>query len=97
VLLPFANVLEKIALLTIKDSKEDLEKENIFKALDVRFLDTPGIALEQCKKLTDDMARITKESLFGAIDLLQNYSEKREKELAAMEALVDCYEDELGA
>ena len=97
VLLPFANVLEKIALITIKDSKEDLEKDNIFKALDVRFLDAPGIALEQCKKLTNDMARITKESLFGAMDLLENYSEKREKELADMEALVDRYEDELGA
>lgn len=96
-LLPFAGLLEKLALLAIRDSKEDQEKENIFKVLDPRFLDTPGIALEQCKKLTDDMARITKESLFGAIDLLDNYSEQREKELVAMETLVDRYEDELGA
>ncbi len=96
-LLPFANQLEKLATVLIKDSKEDLEKDNIFKALDVRFLETPAIALEQCKKLTDDMARITKESLFGAIDLLDDYSEKREKELVEMETLVDRYEDELGA
>ena len=61
-LLPFAGLLEKLALLAIRDSKEDQEKENIFKVLDPRFLDTPGIALEQCKKLSDDMARITKES-----------------------------------
>ncbi|MBQ8632427.1 MAG: Na/Pi cotransporter family protein, partial [Lachnospiraceae bacterium] len=61
------------------------------------FLDTPSIALEQCKKLTDDMARITKDSLFGAIELLDNYSEKREKELVEMETLVDRYEDEVGA
>ena len=65
--------------------------------MDVRFLDTPGLALEQCKKLTNDMARITKESLFGAIDLLDNYNEKRENELVEMETLVDRYEDELGA
>ena len=97
ILLPFAGLLEKLALLAISDSKEDQEKDNIFKVLDPRFLDTPGIALEQCKKLTDDMARITKESLFGAIDLLDNYSEQREKELVAMETLVDRYEDELGA
>ena len=96
-LLPFGNQLVKLAIWVIKDSKEDQEKENIFKALDVRFLDTPSIALEQCKKLTDDMARITKESLFGSIDLLDNYSEKREKELVDMETLVDRYEDELGA
>jgi len=97
ILLPFARQLEKLAILTIKDSKEEQEKENIFKALDARFLDTPGIALEQCKKLTDDMAKITKDSLFGAIELLDNYSEKREKELVDMETLVDRYEDEIGA
>ena len=96
-LLPFGNQLVKLATLIVKDSKEDQEKENIFRALDPRFLETPGIALEQCKKLTDDMARITKESLFGAIELLDNYSEKREKELVEMETLVDRYEDEIGA
>ena len=96
-LLPFARGLEKLAIFTIKDSKEDQEKENIFKVLEVRFLETPGLALEQCKKLTNDMARITKESLFGAIDLLDNYSDKREKELEEMENLVDRYEDEIGA
>ena len=96
-LLPFGNQLVKLATFIVKDSKEDQEKENIFKALDVRFLDTPSIALEQCKKLTDDMARITKDSLFGAIELLDNYSDKREKELVEMETLVDRYEDELGA
>ena len=38
VLLPFANVLEKIALLTIKDSKEDLEKAvEKFNSRDRRF------------------------------------------------------------
>ena len=96
-LLPFGNLLVKLATWAIKDSKEDKEKENIFKVLDERFLDTPGIALEQCKKLTDDMAKITKESLFGAIELLENYSDKREKELVNMETLVDRYEDEIGA
>ena len=96
-LLPFGNLLVKLATWAIKDSKEDQEKENIFKVLDERFLDTPGIALEQCKKLTDDMAKITKESLFGAIELLENYSDKREKELVDMETLVDRYEDEIGA
>ena len=96
-LLPFGNQLVKLATFIVKESKEDQEKENRFKALDPLFLDTPGIALEQCKKLTDAMAEITKESLFGAMELLENYGEKREKELADMESLVDRYEDELGS
>lgn len=96
-LLPFAGLLEKLAIATIKESKADQEKDNIFKVLDIRFLETPGFALEQCKNVTDDMARITKESLFGALELLNNYSEAREKELVEMETLVDRYEDELGS
>ena len=96
-LLPFGGLLEKLAVVTIKDSKEDKERDNIFKVLDVRFLETPGFALEQCKNVTDDMARITKEALFGALELLDNYSEAKEKELIEMETLVDRYEDELGA
>lgn len=96
-LLPFSNLLEKLATFVIKDSKEDVEKNTIFKALDARFLDTPGIALEQCKRLTDDMAKLTKDALFEAIGLLENYNEKQERQVAEKEALVDRYEDELGA
>ena len=96
-LLPFAGLLEKLAIATIKDSKADKEKDTLFQVLDVRFLETPGFALEQCKNVTDDMARVTKESLFGALELLNNYSETREKELVEMETLVDRYEDELGS
>ncbi len=96
-LLPFGGLLEKLAIATIKDSKEDMEKDNLFQVLDVRFLETPGFALEQCKNVTDEMARVTKDSLFGALELLGNYSEAREKELVEMETLVDRYEDELGS
>ncbi len=96
-LLPFSNLMEKLATFVIKESKEDLEKNNIFQALDVRFLDKPGLALEQCKRLTDDMAKLTKDSLFCAIELLECYDEKQERQVAEQEALVDRYEDELGA
>ncbi len=96
VLLPFSGLLEKLAIMTIKDSKVDKQDEH-FKVLDVRFLDTPSFALEQCKNVTDEMARITKESLFGAIELLDNYDVAKEKKLMDMESLVDRYEDELGA
>lgn len=96
-LLPFAGFLEKLAMLVLRDSEEELEKNNRFKALDVRFLDTPGIALEQCKRLTDDMAKLTKTSLFSTIGLLESYEEKQERQVAEQEALVDRYEDELGA
>lgn len=96
-LLPFSQLLEKLAIVVIRDSKEDMETDIMFQALDDRFLDTPGIALEQCKKLTDDMAKLTKAALFEAMELMEDYKEKREKQVAEWETLTDRYEDELGA
>ena len=96
VLLPLSGLLEKLAIITIKDTKADKRDEH-FKVLEVRFLETPSFALEQCKNVTTEMARITKESLFGAIDLLNNYDAEKEKQLIEMESLVDRYEDELGS
>lgn len=96
-LLPFSQLLEKLAIVVIRDSKEDMETDIMFQALDDRFLDTPGIALEQCKKLTDDMAKLTKAALFEAMELMEDYKEKQEKQVAEWETLTDRYEDELGA
>lgn len=96
-LLPFSQLLEKLAIVVIRDSKEDMKKDTMFQALDDRFLDTPGIALEQCKKLTNDMAKLTKAVLFEAMELLEDYKEKQEKQVAEWETLTDRYEDELGA
>ena len=43
VLLPFSNVLVKLATLTIRDS-EDVEQIDDFQLLDERFLSTPAFA-----------------------------------------------------
>ena len=52
VLLPFGDVLVKMACATIRDTKEEKaisEEDQEFMILESRFLSNPGIAIEQSK------------------------------------------------
>ena len=65
-LMPMTKQLEKLACFIVKDSKEEKEKDEEFKVLDERFIHSPAFAIEQCKKLTDNMATITRDSMLKA-------------------------------
>ncbi|MBE5921401.1 MAG: Na/Pi cotransporter family protein [Lachnospiraceae bacterium] len=97
-LLPFSKLLVKLATLIIKDGPEDEldEEEKDFQVLDPRFLDTPAIAMEQCRNCTVKMAEVTKNALRLAIGLLSEYDEKKAQKVVKLEKLTDRYEDELG-
>ena len=89
--------MEKLAYLTIRDTEQQpAEEETAVHKLDVRFLDTPGLATSQCKEVTDEMAEAAKKALFYALDLIENYDEEKAKEIEELETVVDEYEDELG-
>ena len=97
-LLPFSNGLVKLSYLTIReDEAEPVKAETVadFQPLDVRFLDMPPIATAQCKNVANKMAKLSRDALFQAIDLLQNYEEAKIEQVKQMETLVDQYEDEL--
>lgn len=96
VLLPFANGLEKLAIITVRDKKTDINEENEFKLLDERFLEKPAFAVEQCIKTTSNMADIVRGSIENAIALLTNYDEELAGKIVEAEDLADRYEDELG-
>ena len=101
VMFPISSVLEKLAYLTIPESKAEL-KENKANAkeiqlLDSRFLDTPGFALEQCKNVAINMADHAREGLFIAVSLIDKYDKKAAQQVVELEDLVDRYEDELGS
>ncbi|MBD5548029.1 MAG: Na/Pi cotransporter family protein [Lachnospiraceae bacterium] len=98
---PFTWVLEKLAYLTIPESAEETQileatKKEI-QILDPRFLDTPRIALEQCKNAAVDMANYAKDALFMAIGLMDKFDKKTSEKVIDLEELVDYYEDELGS
>lgn len=97
ILLPFGSLLEKMAMLTIPD-KEEAGEEYLsdFSRLDDRFLDTPGLAVEECRLVAVNMAKKAKDSIFTAIGLLDHYDEKSVEKVIELENQVDKYEDVLG-
>ncbi|MDO4741462.1 MAG: Na/Pi cotransporter family protein [Eubacteriales bacterium] len=97
VLLPFSGMLEKLAVLTIRDD-EEAESIDDFKLLDERFLNTPAFAVEQCRVLTSRMAGLTMEAICDAADLIDGapFSNEKAERIAALETKIDHYEDHLG-
>ena len=98
VLLPFANLLEKLSLIIIKPDEEEerqaMENE-LFAKMDERFLSTPSFALEQAYSYVLKMAALTKDSLNGATENLFVFDKKHVKDIEQIESLVDRYEDEI--
>ena len=94
VLLPFANGLEKLALLTIRD-KEEEEETTEFARLDVRFLDTPALALEQCRCSVNKMADLILENITTAMDGIQDYTKERRSRVDETEVKINRYEEEI--
>ncbi|MBR3796107.1 MAG: Na/Pi cotransporter family protein [Clostridia bacterium] len=96
VLLPFNQMLVKLATLTIRDAEEE-EQSDDFQLLDERFLTTPAFAAEQCRVIAGRMAQLTLEAISGAIDLIGGtYSEDAAEHVGALEDKIDHYEDKLG-
>ncbi len=98
ILFPFAGAIEKLAVLTVPDTKKksDEQGNKEFKLLDVRFLETPTFAIEQCKVVTLNMANISRAALFNAIEILRSYDPSKAKLVEDLEQEADAYEDELG-
>lgn len=93
---PFANVLVKLAELTIRDKADEKEAKNEFALLDERFLEQPAFAMELCRKEAIKMAEIARDAVYLALDNISTYKEEDEAHIRQMEADVDRYEDALG-
>ncbi len=100
VMLPLSGLLEKLACLTIRDGKTEEEvsfTEEDLKILDERFLNSPSLAMEQCRKATSDMAEATRRSWEQAVRLIGNFEQKKADYVMQLEKNVDRYEDALGS
>ncbi len=91
ILLPFCSWIEKVAVKVIKSDKED--ESDVFDVLDDRFLDVPSFAVEQCKSLVSDMAKISADTFKKASMLVENFDQSVFDEIALLEKTVDKYED----
>lgn len=96
-LLPFKKWLVTLAMVTIRDSSTTNEYNvNAASLLDERFLEKPAFAVAQARKTAIQMAAVSKEALFKAIELRQKYNDVNAENVLELENLVDMYEDELG-
>ena len=97
ILMPFAGVLEKLALATIKDRSGEEEEEIEENLLDERFLNYPALALEQSGKTMERMAEAAFKNLTKSVELLSTFNQEKYDKIMAREDKVDRYEDMLGA
>ena len=93
-LLPFSNVLVKIANAVLRDKTPDAETSGAL--LDERLLATPSVAIAECNTLTSKMAQIASDTLFLAIDNMSVYDSASTSKILENETILDNYEDELG-
>ena len=98
VLYPFSGMLVKLAELSIPNGEEKSASSRpaALQALDERFLDRPGFAMNLCKEAVDHMADLARNSFQLAMGLLEHYSDADLNRVVAMEQEADSYEDVLG-
>ena len=99
VFLPISQLFVKLVYWTIPEKEAPVvltAEEQELRMLDARFLDTPGLALSQAKKVVLSMAQMAKKSIDYGIELLKEYNEDKASEVVRLEADVDKFEDEIG-
>ena len=95
VMLPMINVLIAISKKLVKDKGQSKMDEEL-SLLDPRFLETPNIALEQCKKVVAFMCETGKENFNIACDLVHHYNDDARETLEENEKFLDKTEAVLG-
>ena len=98
-LFPFLKRIEHFLNVLIKDSPEDLEdKEDTkdFDLLEERLLPLPALALGQCDRVIDGMAKKVRKNVGRSLNLILNYDEKKYEKVQKKEALIDKYESRVG-
>ncbi len=93
ILFPCANLLVKLVCKLVPDSKEP----DTMVELDERLLVTPPAALQQCRKITLEMADSCAAALSDSLACLTNFSKDLAASVREKEALGDHYEDILSS
>ncbi|MBQ4054909.1 MAG: Na/Pi cotransporter family protein [Clostridia bacterium] len=92
-LLPFSKMLVNIANKVIPDKGDDKIAHPF---IDERLLATPSFAIQECRKMTVNMAEVANRTISASIRLLNNYNKEVADEIVSYEDTLDNYEDHLG-
>lgn len=93
VLLPFTNLLVKIACTLVKDDKAEDEQYAELAALDDKLMIAPAVALGKVTEVAISMATAAKENIVRSIQQFEAYDEKRAEKILAAEERIDCFTD----
>ncbi|MBO4976820.1 MAG: Na/Pi cotransporter family protein [Lachnospiraceae bacterium] len=99
-LLPFSNLLVKLACLTVKEEEDKPEEllgtSTALNLLDARFLEIPSYAVEQSRNVAITMAELAEEAMNLSLELIGKYNKEKADRVSQLEKEVDRFEDELG-
>ncbi len=96
ILFPFISKIEKLVCTLIKDSAEDLEEGADFDLLEERMVDYPALAIAQCQRVMNGMAKTLRKNINRAMNLLNDYQKDKYEKVQRKENLIDKYESKLG-
>ena len=91
---PFYRLIEKLAVLTIRDKKNSNETVSL---LDERLFETPTVAAARATDVTYAMAEVSVNALRKSLSLFKQYDQKLAYEVQDLEDKADKYEDSLGS
>ncbi len=98
ILINFTGSIERLVRTIIPETEEERSEEvNVLALLEDRLLDTPSIALEQSTKLSLEMFDLAKDTVYDALDLLEDYSPQKVKRIKRYEKRIDKYQDALSS
>ena len=95
-LTPCAPLLEKAVVATIREKHSPDDEEMEESLLDERYLEYPPLALEQCGKTLDQMSDAAFKNLRRAMELLDEFDQKKFQKILQREDRIDHMEDRLG-
>ena len=97
-LLPFTRVLEKLAVLTIRDKKQVTDRDSDVPdvaVLDPRFLLSPPLALSHVKEVIEQMGVYAKKNFDNAISMFEKFDPACKEKIMGFEDAIDQMEDKL--
>lgn len=95
-LIPFAGLLEKLAVHFIRgDEESDGDDYDDTASLDERFLRSPGLALDHATQCVIRMGELSLKNLNRVTTLFSNYDNKLVEKIREKENLIDKLEDRL--
>lgn len=92
-LIPFAGLLEKLAVHFIRGDESDESDTDMTASLDDRFLRSPGLAINHASQCVLKMGQLAFKNLQSVTQLFSNHDAKQIEKIRERENLIDKLED----